>query len=61
MYGSAQDQEQWVQYDNCALWWDMTCADVDEKIADSTFVFLTVCSHIQCHWNTVRLVQLHNG
>ena len=38
VYGSAQDEEQWVQCDNCAAWWDMTCAGVDEKIADSTFV-----------------------
>ena len=38
VYGSAQDQEQWVQCDNCALWWDMTCADVNENIADSTFI-----------------------
>ena len=38
VYGSAQDEEQWVQCDNCAAWWDMTCAGVDENIADSTFV-----------------------
>ena len=38
VYGSAQDEEQWVQCGNCAAWWDMTCAGVDENIADSTFV-----------------------
>ena len=38
VYGSAQDEEQWVQCDHCAAWWDMTCAGVDENIADSVFV-----------------------
>ena len=38
VYGSAQDEEQWVQCDNCAAWWDMTCAGVDENITDSMFV-----------------------
>ena len=38
IYGSTQDEERWVQCDICALWWDMTCAGVDENIADSTFV-----------------------
>ena len=38
IYGSEQDGEQWVQCDVCTKWWDMTCAGVDENIADSTFV-----------------------
>ena len=39
VYGSANDNEEWVQCDNCEAWWDMTCAGVDkENIAQATFV-----------------------
>ena len=38
VYGSAQDEELWVQCDNCAAWWDITCAGVNKNIADSMFV-----------------------
>ena len=45
-YGSAQDEEQWVQCDNCAAWWDMTCAGIDENIADLCLSILLVCRSI---------------
>ena len=31
VYGSADDNEKWVQCDECEAWWDMTCAGVDKK------------------------------
>ena len=31
VYGSADDNEKWVQCDEYEAWWDMTCAGIDKK------------------------------
>ena len=55
IYGSAQDEQQWVQCDNCTLWWDMTCAGVNESIANSTFV----CSYcVYSYSNSLEFIKL---
>ena len=39
VYGSADDNEKWVQCDMCKVWWDLKCACVDEEnITEATFV-----------------------
>ena len=39
VYGCPDDDEMWVQCDNCGLWWDLTCTELsDEENIPDTFI-----------------------
>ena len=39
VYGSLDDSEKWVQCDVCGVWWDLSCACIEEdSIAETRFV-----------------------
>jgi len=38
MNGSLDDSEKWVQCDGCGAWWDLSCACIEENIAETRFV-----------------------
>ena len=54
MYGSADDNEKWVQCDECEARWDMTWLALTKNIALTTFVceiyveMLFVVNYIFC-------------
>jgi len=38
VYGSLDDSEKWVQCDGCGAWWELSCACIEENIAETRFV-----------------------